>query len=266
MNKKAASPQKLSTPIYGSVLTWLYSFETIKRIKDFISPAKHFIFGANDVYYVVDVIRSVRGSADPVRVVFDVGAAIGEKTLTFLRYFPEAQVYAFEPQSRSRERLLKRTAAWRDRVNVLPWGLAETEGTATLRLYSYADASSLLPIPMYLAHQGKQEVGSETIRIRSLDDCFRELGLGGVDFLKIDVEGVELGVIRGAQRTLQITDNVFAEIEPLRLDVHNGNYIEVFRLLHESGFTYMGLYGDYWFSKDPYVIRSFFVLDVPESP
>jgi len=241
------------------VLEALYAYDSVRALKDRLRPIKHALFGPGDVYYVAGTIRRARGAAHPVRVVFDVGAATGDKTLTFLRYFPEAMVYAFEPQTESRRHLERRTAAWGGRVVILDYGLLNENGQAMLRLYSYRDASSLLPIQRFAKDEGKKEIGTEPITLHRLDDCVGELGVTDIDLLKIDVEGVENEVIEGGLATLRDhTWNVFVEISPMRRGPRSGEHVEVFRLLHEVGFTLLGQFGDYWFTRDPAVLDFFF--------
>jgi FkbM family methyltransferase len=244
--------------LISKALERLYVFDSVRAAKDRVRPLKHLIFGKDDVYLVTALIQEARGAIDPVTVVLDVGAAYGDKTLTFLRVFPESSVHCFEPQSASRARLVKRIARWKDRVVVHEYGLFNENRTVDLRLYSYPDASSLLPIPQYMRDEGKGEVGTETIRVRRLDDCLAELSVPKIDLLKVDVEGVEREVLEGAAHALRMTDNVFVEIAPLRKGPHSADYIAVFSLMHEMGFTLMGQYGDYWFSKDPSVMTTFF--------
>jgi FkbM family methyltransferase len=244
--------------LISKALERLYACDSVRAAKDRVRPLKHLIFGKDDIYLVTDLIREARGAIHPVKIILDVGAAYGDKTLTFLRVFPESSVHCFEPQNASRARLTKRIARWKDRVVVHEYGLFNENRTVDLRLYSYPDASSLLPIPEYMRHEGKGEVGTETIRLRRLDDCIAELSVPKIDLLKVDVEGVEREVLEGAARALRVTDNVFVEIAPLRKGPHTADHIAVFSLMHEMGFTLMGQYGDYWFSKDPSVMKMFF--------
>jgi FkbM family methyltransferase len=244
--------------LISKALERLYAYDSVRAAKDRVRPLKHLIFGKDDIYLVTDLIKEARGAVHPVKIVLDVGAAYGDKTLTFLRVFPESSVHCFEPQNASRARLVKRIARWKDRVVVHEYGLFNENRTVDLRLYSYPDASSLLPIPEYMRHEGKGEVGTETIRLRRLDDCLAELSVPKIDLLKVDVEGVEREVLEGAAHALRVTDNVFVEIAPMRKGPHTADHIAIFSLMHETGFTLMGQYGDYWFSKDPSVMKMFF--------
>jgi FkbM family methyltransferase len=233
----------------------LYSYDAVRALKDRVRPLKHFLLGRDDIYLVVERVNQARGAHRPVRVVFDVGAAWGDKTVTFLGSFPHSMVYCFEPQRASRARLLRRVARWKDRVVVCDYGLFNENRALDLRLSSYPDASSVLGLPAYMRREGKSEVGTESIRVRRLDECLDDLAVAAIDFLKVDVEGVEREVLEGARRALDVTENVFVEISPLRKGPRSADHLAVFALLHEAGFTFMGQYGDYWFSKDPDVLR-----------
>ncbi|WP_447974987.1 FkbM family methyltransferase [Nitrospira sp. Kam-Ns4a] len=191
-------------------------------------------------------------------MILDVGSADGDKTITFLKSFPSARVLCFEPQRSKHARFHRRVAQWKDRVELFDVGLWNANTTLRMSVYSYTDASSILPIQPYLERQGKTVVGIESIQVQRLDDVLRNRGIGHVDFMKIDVEGVEKEVLEGARETLQIIDNVYVEISPLRKGPHSRDYIDAFSLLHEAGFTFMGVYGDCWFSKDPCVLKAVF--------
>lgn len=244
----------------AAILEWLYTYDSVRELKDRVRPLKHWLVGKGDIYYVVDAIkqsRRVRTPDAPVRLVLDVGAAWGDKTVTFLRAFPDASVYCFEPQARSRMRLARRVARWSDRVRVYPYGLFREDRQVPLRLYSYWDASSLLPISEPMRQGGKREVGVEQITVRRLDACLEELRITRIDLLKIDVEGVEREVLEGADEALRRTDNVFIEIAgTLRKPVPGDDERAVFEMLADHGFHFMGQYGDFWFSKDPAVLET----------
>ncbi len=239
----------------------LYKYDSVRALREHIRPLEHFLFGKREIHFVAEAINRARGQSAPVRVVFDVGAAIGEKTLACLKYFPQAIIHSFEPQSSSRQRLIRCTRRWKERVVIHAYGLYNENATVNFHLYSSADASSILPITEF--RRGRVEVGTEPVTVRRLDDCVTELSVAKIDLMKVDVEGAEREVLEGAIRTMPIIDNIFIEISFFSLGRGplSTNHLEVFRLLHDSGFTLVGQWGDYWFSKDPSVIMMFFGQD-----
>ena len=113
-------------------------------------------------------------------------------------------------------------------VSLHELALLDVDGPATLYLRDWSGWHSLIP-----RKRGPQEsVGVET---RRLDSVLAESGDPHVDVMKIDVEGVELEVLRGAERTLADSRlfAVFVEIHP----GYDVDPVEVSELLTGHGFS-----------------------------
>lgn len=121
-----------------------------------------------------------------IEIVFDVGANVGQSSTSFLRAFPNATVYAFEPAA-STYRELHAALANKDRARTFNTAMGRRDGTA----YMQVDADSVLSAIT-------DDSGGEAIAVRTIDSFCSEHGLSGVDFLKIDTEGHDLHVIEGA--------------------------------------------------------------------
>jgi FkbM family methyltransferase len=213
------------------------------KLKDRLRPLKHRIVGKNGIYMAIERVEKLEKQAGhDVKVVFDVGAAIGEAALPMARAFPSAKLYCFEPIPAQFEKLKARTATFSDRITYFNHALFDVNDTAEFGIWKdHPDASS------FLSELGQAEKIS-VVRKR-LDDVVHSLGITHIDFLKIDVEGVEKEVLAGGEHALKMTDNVFVEISPLRKGLHNHDYIDVFEYLHRAGFSFEGVYGDYFFTK-----------------
>lgn len=214
------------------------------KLKDKLRPVKHFLVGKNGIYKAIDRVNELeRAAGRAIGVVFDIGAAIGEAALPMLRAFPRATVYCFEPIPSRYEQLKKRTALFRHRVRYFNHALFDRNDSAEFAVHlNHPDSSSFL--------RGSGPAADTIIvKRRRLDDVVKELSVPRIHFMKIDVEGVEKEVLGGALATLKITDNVFIEISPLRKGFHNRDYIDVFEHLHSAGFSFEGVYGDYFFTK-----------------
>ena len=96
-----------------------------------------------------------------------------------------------------------------------------------------------------------EPVDKEEIKVEKklLDDVVRDCGINHIEFMKIDVEGVETEVLRGGKEAMKISDNVFVEISPHGKGSHSHDYIESFQLLHDAVFSLVGVYDDFFFSK-----------------
>lgn len=136
------------------------------------------------------------------KVVWDIGAFHGLLTLFFAKQ--ARKVVAWEPNSLNRQRLQDnlRLNGFTN-VTVRPYGLASTPSTAEMSFDPLAPGTA--SIDGGLARGARRE----TIELRVLDD---EQGLESADLIKIDVEGFELEVLKGALRTLSSKPVLFLEM------------------------------------------------------
>jgi FkbM family methyltransferase len=158
-------------------------------------------------------------------VCFDVGANKGEWTLEALRLNPTVQVHCFEPARQAFEAL--RAAAWPAGVTLNHLGLSDTPGSRTLHLFKNPKLNSLHA----RAGLAQGEVTEEQVTVTTLDDYVRTRQLGEIDFLKIDVEGEELRVLRGARELFAARRVRFAQVE------YGGTYIDA-RVLFKDVFAF----------------------------
>lgn len=129
-------------------------------------------------------------------VVFDVGAHQGTHSLTFARTVEESgAVYSFEPQRIMFQNLCA-SVALNSLANVYAFNNAVGEDAGSVRIVSYDYAKR--------AHFSGMKISAENtgeeIPLIALDSFAQSRGLNQVNFLKIDVEGMELSVLLGAQK------------------------------------------------------------------
>lgn len=169
----------------------------------------------------------------PGDVCVDIGASYGTYTVPLARLAsPGGWVHAFEPRSRSRAVLAGAVAGLtRGNVTVHPVALADHDGVETIVT---PRRRWLLPVPgrtflkgplgdgYYDDFAGEFGGASErAIDVRTLDGFVRDGRIARVDLVKIDVEGAELRVCRGAEETLtRFRPVVVCEVE----DRHTRKY------------------------------------------
>ncbi len=146
------------------------------------------------------------------RTVIDVGAHHGQFALFAAHTYPAAQIYCVEPHRPSCARL-GRLAEIVPQISVLPFAAAEKSDEAPLYISRKSDSSSLLSImsSYTAAFPGTDEVGTTVVETRPLDQMLSGAEMKPPVLLKIDVQGTELSVLRGATRTLDKVDAVFVE-------------------------------------------------------
>lgn len=161
-----------------------------------------FIGRSFDLYgeYAEDEMGLLSNFLGPGQFVMDVGANIGAHTLFFAQKIgPEGRVLAFEPQRQVFQNLCANVAL-NGLSNVMTFhaGAADQHGMTAIPTPDYNHegnfgAVSLLPDPRV------QNAGTEPVQLMTLD----QLGLPHLALLKIDVEGMELAVLKGAAQTIQ---------------------------------------------------------------
>ncbi|WP_439814677.1 FkbM family methyltransferase [Zavarzinia sp. CC-PAN008] len=149
-----------------------------------------------------DLYPLVRRLVPADGIVVDVGAHAGQYTKLFARAAARGQVLAFEPGSYAR-RILEGAVAWNNlrNVEILPLALGEGDGSAVLSVPVKARGS----LGFGLSHIGPSDRPSisEEVATTSLDALWAARRLARLDLIKIDVEGYELSVLRGAQGVMR---------------------------------------------------------------
>ena len=139
-------------------------------------------------------------------LVFDVGANVGNKTRVFLGL--GARVVAFEPQANCVAELRARIGSRGD-FTIEQCALGAKSGEATLYVQANSVASSLLK------SWGNRTIGHVKVPVRTMDDMIHKYGVP--KYVKIDVEGYELEVLKGLSRCIPL----------LSLEYHRDNEADV---------------------------------------
>jgi FkbM family methyltransferase len=134
----------------------------------------------------------------------DVGANIGYYTVLFGKHLRRrGQVFAFEPDHTNFS-LLQRNAQinWIDKTNIVLERLAVSDGSGTATIHRNiekpANTSLLDPTDEERTFNAFESYG---VRRVSLDEYFRDRN-AKIDLIKIDVEGHEFAVLKGARATI----------------------------------------------------------------
>lgn len=143
----------------------------------------------------------------PPRVVFDVGAHYGLHTLRFLVH--GARVLAFEPNPDCHRWLRAWCAANGVACELEPVAVGEGAATVVLAVPE-GDTCRASILPDVRARWRNAMVHTVTVRQVALDDIVAERGLVP-DLVKIDTEGAELAVLRGAADLLRTAPTLVFE-------------------------------------------------------
>ena len=139
----------------------------------------------------------------------DVGANNGYFTVFAAKRVPDGRVLSFEPVSSLFENL-RHNIALNNFNNVDAFKLGLADGSRSeLDIFSSANDSNFDALAT-IYPDSHRSTRLETIALSSLDKISDELKMSRIDVIKIDVEGAELDVLRGAH-------NILTQFQPLIL-------------------------------------------------
>lgn len=154
--------------------------------------------------------RLKRAGFQPIQI-FDVGAYQGDFARCCLQIWPQSKVACFEPLEHKLVQL-KKLAAGNPAIQVFP-GLLGASNCERVPLNEAETASSVL------VEQIPQNFPVKFYSMRTVDEIVREhFGDRPPDLLKLDVQGYELEVLKGAEKSLENIQVILAEIN--FLDIH----------------------------------------------
>jgi FkbM family methyltransferase len=178
----------------------------------------------------------------PDSATVDVGAHVGGVLREIVRLAPDGRHMAFEPIPSLAERLAHDYPG----VEVHAAAAADRSGTATFQWIESEPAMSGLQLPAKHAALGPTAI---EVRLERLDDVVDE----SPAFLKIDVEGGEEAVLRGAQDTLERYRPLVALEHGLAAAAFGTLADGIYELLTSPGLRVFDMDGRGPFSRDQFV-------------
>jgi len=165
-------------------------------------------------------------------VVVDAGAHVG----VFTRKFSEAvgstgKVLAFEPDFRL-VGLLTQNSDDLKNVDIYPYGLWDEEDYRALHIPGkYWGSSSF-------THFHSDDTQWNPVRVLTLDQIIDEQNIGKVNFVKMDVEGSEIRILKGMKKTLRNVDALaIASYHYMEDSITERTQKHVAKFLRDEGFN-----------------------------
>jgi FkbM family methyltransferase len=169
-------------------------------------------------------------------VLFDVGANVGQTLGHLLKYAPDAEIYSFEPTDGAYA-TLSANFGGRKNVHLQKMALGSTPATMALQVRANSELNTLVAAD-------DADGSIQTTEVSTVDEVVAKQGISHLDLLKLDVQGWEMEVVRGASRLIADHNLIFVLAEmTFRSDQKEmQQFTELHDHLEAQGFALSGMY------------------------
>ncbi len=225
----------LLTRLYNSIayrkLPDVYTIVPCHGFQMLVHPPRRSIIGRS-IYltgvWEPEATRIASQWVKPGMSAVDIGAETGYYTLLFAKLVgPEGQVYSFEPRPSVKQRLDRNVEMNRlNNVRTFPFALFDLPGTAYLE-----EGNDMLLLE-------KPPTGGLEVGTRVFDQWMADEGINGVDLIKLDVEGAELNILKGMEKTLaKSRPAILVEVHPDKMRGFGCSPTDLVLLLSNYGYS-----------------------------
>lgn len=197
-------------------------------------------------------------------VIFDVGANFGQTSIPLANAFKNSTIYAIEP-SQANFDILKEKIRKKKNIKALRFGMGSERGQKKL-------LTNNGPSMFRIDECAGASVDHEIINVITLDDYCCKHSIEEIGLLKIDTEGYDLEVLKGAGSLLKLgkIKLIYTEVSMNRTNKAHVYFQDVIEFLARYGFEIYGIYEQIgeWVEKKQLLRRSnilFVSKDVAES-
>ena len=183
-------------------------------------------------------ISALKAILPPDPLVLDVGACKGEFTAALLEAIPKAEAILFEPTKTNARKLLERFHD-NPRVKILECALGNLEGEGVFNRYAESETNSLLNL---LSATSVSE--QDYVRVETIDGLLRRnVSIGKLDLIKIDTQGTDLRVLKGAEKAIeQHHPVIFTEAIFIALYHEQDSYFDLFGFMNRHRYRLTGFF------------------------
>ncbi|GAB4132161.1 MAG: hypothetical protein Fur0041_03200 [Bacteroidia bacterium] len=191
--------------------------------------------------HIIRPVRFIQKSGIEIKghyKILDIGAYDGLTALFLNNYFPELDIYAFEPNPEA-FKLLRKNTAHSSKIHCIEEAISNEKGSIPFHVTFNKVSSSvnkILSDSLYLNDTLAAQLKIEkTIHVPT--NTLDSYNLGEVLLLKMDTQGNETRVISGGRNTLNKTRIIIAEMSIHKIYENGCSYFETDSALRELGFV-----------------------------
>lgn len=185
-------------------------------------------YESGEYFFITNILKPNIKIDKPV--FFDIGANNGQYSKILLDVFPDAHFFLFEPNSNTFKVLQNNMDSMNMNINIYNLGLGEKEGKSVIYTYEYdsASAHATLYKEVLIELRGQKNVMELDSKIITLDGFCKKNKIIHIDFIKIDTEGNELNVLKGAGAMLKNKTIDFIQFEFNEMNVYSRTFLKDF--------------------------------------
>lgn len=188
-------------------------------------------------------------SEESVDTIFDVGAWIGKTAANYSNAFPNAHMHVFEPFPESFEKLTRNTEENNSQnFSLNQVAVCAEEGQKSLHSNKIETTNSLLPS---ISTDSEHDFYRDTVDViqveaTSLDAYCHKHNIDKINILKIDTQGGELEVFKGAERLLRDSsiDLIYCEVSFVAMYKDSPLFHNIAAHLEQYDYKFHSLYGE----------------------
>ncbi|TWU27175.1 hypothetical protein Pla52o_10390 [Novipirellula galeiformis] len=170
-------------------------------------------------------------------IIFDVGANVGQTACSLAQQYPRAIIHAFEPVKSTFDTLTKNVRRFPN-VRCHQLALGASTSVAKINIYQGSCNNS------FVNFDNEEPLEVEEVSVQSLSQFCENHEIHKIDYLKIDTEGFDLEVVRGAEELFKrnAISTVLAELGFSLGNEKHVPFADFNEFMHSQGMGVFGIY------------------------
>jgi FkbM family methyltransferase len=231
-------------------------FEKLLKILCSIKFIKSTIKGIAPTTEHIQLLKSINN----LITIIDIGANKGQFSLSARHVFKDSNIFSFEPLEKPASEF-KKLFNSDNKVTLFQSAIGPQKENVEMHVSKRKDSSSILPIGNRQSSifPGTEESHIEEIKVGPLHQFLSKEEFKKRVFVKIDVQGYELDVLKGCEELIHLFDFIYVECSFIELYEGQALAHEVIKYLNSRSFELKGIYNTFY-HKNGIAVQSDFLF------